>query len=55
MSDEIIILVYSSDAARNVPTPPNRSQLTTHCSLSNIFTFAPLISHGIKMNKNRLI
>ena len=56
---EIITLVFSSDAARNVPTNPSsltthHSLLIAHCSLSNIFTFAPLTSHGVKMNKNRL-
>ena len=30
------------------------SNLNAHRSMSNIFTFAPLTSNGVKMNKNQL-
>ena len=49
MSDEIIILVYSSDAARNVPTPltAHNSLLIAHYSSLTVkhFYFCPQATH----------
>ena len=52
---EIITLVFSSDAARNVPTPPHYSLLTTQKYVSSVLLSKDLTTHHSQLITQKLL